>query len=197
MTAKQKALKLIYPLFKRIAKWRNGDSGIYSNINNAKPVLTFYGLSAKLISSEPFNFAKLKGKKVLLVNVASQCGYTPQYEELEQLNNLLKDKLMILAFPANDFKDQEPDEDMQIETFCKVNYGITFPLFKKNPVRGTSRQEVFQWLSEKSENGWNDQQPSWNFCKYLVDSNGTLQYFFPSYISPIGKEMITAINSVK
>lgn len=197
MTVKQKVLKLIYPLFKRIAKWRKSGSGIYTNVNQKKPDLSFYTLSAELTSKAPFNFIGLKGKKVLLVNVASKCGYTPQYEELEQLSRLYNGKLVILAFPANDFKEQEPEDDKQIEVFCKVNYGVTFSLFRKKPVLGLSQQEVFQWLSQKNKNGWNEQPPSWNFCKYLVDSNGNLQYFFAPQISPLGKEMILAINSIK
>lgn len=196
MTSKQRALQFIYPLFKKIARWRSADPGVQANQDKKEPKLSFHNLSAQLINGMPFNFDELKGKKVLLVNVASNCGYTPQYEELEQLNRLYKGKLVILAFPANDFKKQEPENDSQIEAFCKVNFGVSFPLFKKNPVLGTYQQKVFQWLSQKSKNGWNEQPPSWNFCKYLVDGNGKLQYYFASYISPLDKEMIRAINSI-
>ena len=140
------------------------------------------------------NFEKFRGKKVLLVNTASDCGYTGQYDELEKLYKQFQNKLVILGFPANDFKEQEKGTDEEIAQFCKINYGVTFPLIKKSSViRGTEQNEVFQWLSDKSKNGWNDQQPTWNFAKYLVNENGVLTNYFAPSLSPLDETIVNAI----
>ncbi|HUR12255.1 MAG TPA: hypothetical protein VM012_12845, partial [Flavitalea sp.] len=113
------------------------------------------------------------------------CGYTPQYAELQEMYNSLNGQLEVIAFPANDFKDQEKENDAVIAAFCKTNYGITFPLAKKNQVvKGAAQQAVFQWLTNKRLNGWNDKQPGWNFYKYLIDENGKLTGVYPSTVSP-------------
>ena len=122
----------------------------------------------------------------MLINTASNCGYTPQYAELQQIYELHKDKLELIAFPANDFKDQEKGNDAVIATFCKIHYGVTFPLAKKNQVvKGNAQQAVFQWLTNKGLNGWNDHQPGWNFYKYLIDEEGKLIGVYPSAVSPL------------
>ena len=162
---------------------------IHQNAHGAQSIVPFHSLEATLNSKQPFHFSQLKGKKVLLVNVASNCGYTPQYTELEALYQQSKEKLVILGFPANDFKEQEPGSDEEIAGFCKVNFGVTFPLFQKQSVLNTAGNRVYQWLTEPAANGWNNQKPTWNFCKYLVDENGNLVAFFPAAVSPLGNEI--------
>ena len=165
------------------------------NSSNAKPAISFYSLSAVKNNGESFSFETLKGKKVLLVNTASACGYTPQYDELEKLYESNKDNLVIIAFPANNFGGQEQGSDEQIAQFCKVNFGVTFPLMGKSSViKNNAQNPVFVWLTDKTKNGWNEQQPTWNFCKYLVDENGVLQAFFNQGISPLSEEVVEAVN---
>lgn len=165
------------------------------NTTQAKPAITFYSLSAVKNNGEVFSFEALKGKKVLLVNTASACGYTPQYDELEKLYETYKQQLVVIAFPANDFGAQEQGSDDEIAQFCKVNFGVTFPLMKKSGVvKNAEQNPVFEWLTNKDKNGWNDKQPIWNFCKYLVDENGVLQAFFAQGVSPLGAEVIKAVE---
>ncbi len=155
-----------------------------SNTTNKNAPMNFYSLSAITNSGEEIKFEKYKGKKVLLVNLASQCGFTPQYAELEQLHEQNKD-IIILGFPSNNFGTQEPGSDEEIAEFCKVNYGVTFQLFKKNDVKGNNKQPVYQWLSDETKNGWNNREPEWNFYKYLIDGNGNLLNIFSSSVSPL------------
>ena len=119
------------------------------------------------------------------MNLASQCGYTPQYEELEQLYQSNKNDLIILGFPSNDFGGQEPGTDTEIAQFCKINFGVTFPIFPKNFVSGPKKQPVYQWLTDPKKNGWNDKEPTWNFFKYMIDENGNLDTIFSSSVSPL------------
>ncbi len=194
MTLRQKFLKTIYPVF---MWWSNKSISEHSILSNdeATAAVSFYSLADTTISGAPFNFNDLKGKKVLLVNTASNCGFTPQYDELEKLYGQNKGKLVILGFPANDFKQQEQGSDKEIAEFCKINFGVSFPLMKKSSVKkGNSQNEVFKWLSDPHKNGWNKQQPIWNFSKYLVDENGKLINYFGPAISPLSKEVIAAIN---
>jgi len=129
-------------------------------------------------------FEKFRGRNVLLVNLASNCGYTPQYDDLEKLYQGNKGNLVILGFPSNDFGGQEPGTDEEISTFCKVNFGVTFPLFRKDHVKGSERQPVYQWLCSAAKNGWNDEEPSWNFFKFLVNREGVLVKKASSSVSP-------------
>jgi glutathione peroxidase len=134
-------------------------------------------------SGEEISFEKYRGRKIIIVNLASQCGYTPQYEALEKLYQQ-KSNIEILGFPSNDFGEQEPGSDVEIARFCKLNFGVTFPLFKKDNVTGKNRQLIYQWLSNLNENGWNNEQPQWNFYKYVVDENGNLSGIYSSSVSP-------------
>jgi len=160
------------------------------------PPSSFYDLSIVLNNNNGFQLENLKGKKVLIVNTASNCGYTNQYSQLQELHEKHKEKLVILAFPSNDFKEQEKGSDEEIAQFCEINYGVTFPLIKKSSViKGKNQNGVYQWLSNKNDNGWNDQQPTWNFTKYLVNEEGVLTNYFAPFISPLSKDVITAINA--
>ena len=158
---------------------------ITENKKKIMPPESFYSLNAVANNGEVINFERFKGKKVLLVNIASQCGFTPQYSELEELHQLHNDQIAILGFPSNDFGGQEPGTDEEIENFCKVNFGVTFPIFRKDKVSGEDKQPVYQWLSSSNKNGWNNTEPSWNFYKYLVDENGNLDKIFSSSVSPL------------
>jgi glutathione peroxidase len=194
MTTRQKILKAAYPAMMWFTKLTGVNSKSISN-KGATPSEPFYALPAELIDGSSFNLNQYKGKKILLVNTASDCGYTGQYEQLEMLYQQHRDKLVILGFPANDFKGQEKGTDLAIAAFCKLNYGVSFPLFKKSKVIvGTDQNEIFKWLSHKEKNGWNEQAPSWNFCKYLIDEQGRLTQFFASSVEPMSSEVLQAIN---
>lgn len=160
---------------------------ILENKENVPPQESFYSLKATLGNGEEIKFDKFKNKKILIVNLASQCGFTPQYAELEKLNQSNKN-LVILGFPSNNFGGQEPGSDSEISGFCKINFGVTFPLFKKDDVKGNLKQPVYQWLTDKNKNGWNDEEPKWNFYKYLIDEDGILTKVFSSSVSPLDIE---------
>ena len=156
----------------------------FSQTISVKPPVDFYKLSFTTINGKNFDFSQLKGKFVMIVNTASKCGYTPQFDDLEKLYEKYKEKLVILGFPSNDFMGQDPGTNKEILEFCQLNYGVTFQMMEKSVVKGSDKNEVFKWLTEKTKNGWNEKEPSWNFCKYLVDDKGTLVGFFPSKVKP-------------
>ena len=166
------------------------------NIKETAPKLNsqsnekFYQLSAKDIEGNIVNFSKYKGKKLLIVNVASKCGYTPQYKDLQELHKKYNDKITILAFPSNNFGFQEPGSNEQIEEFCETNFGVEFQLFEKSNVRGENTNDVYKWLSSINDNGWNDKSPRWNFFKYLIDDFGNLKAVYSSNVNPLDKEII-------
>ncbi len=183
MTVKQKILKAFYPLVMLTGK---SSSGILSNSNTTDPKVPIYDYSIPLIQGDTFHLASAKGKKILIVNTASNCGYTNQYEELQKLYDLHKDKLLIIAFPSNDFKNQEKGSNEEVAQFCKSNYGISFPIAQKGVVsKNKDQQELYRWLTDKNLNGWNDKAPEWNFSKYLINENGMLIKYFPSAVSPM------------
>lgn len=155
----------------------------------------FYEFTLNDIDGKPVDFSSFKGQKLLIVNVASKCGYTPQYAELQELYDAYKDQLTILAFPANNFGGQEPGTNDDIKTFCTENYGVTFPMFEKISVKGVDKHPLYRWLSDKNLNGWNNTEPSWNFCKYFVNEKGELVKFFPSSVKPMDDEIISLIKS--
>lgn len=148
----------------------------------------------KALDGSEVDFSTFKGKKLLLVNVASQCGFTPQYEALQQLHKEHGDKVTIIGFPANNFGGQEPGSDQEIGAFCKKNYGVTFLMMAKTSVKGQDASPLYKWLSDKALNGWNDKTPSWNFCKYLISENGEIIEFYGSATSPTSKEITDAIS---
>lgn len=194
MTIRQKLLKAVYPLFMRITKKTATVKSMPSS-ENIKPTTSFYSLKPIAIDGKIFDFSKLKGKKVLLVNTASDCGYTGQYDDLQKLSERFKDKLVVIGFPANDFKEQEKGSDEEIAQFCKRNYGVSFPLMQKGTVKkNADQQPVFKWLTDKKENGWNEQQPGWNFSKYLVSEEGELLNYFAASVSPMDEEIVKIIE---
>lgn len=194
MSYRQKVLKAVYPIWMWWSNLRGKNATRLAN-ENKQPHIPFHSLRGTLNNGESLDFGSLKGKKVLLVNTASNCGFTDQYDDLQKLYEQNVSKLVIIGFPANDFKEQEKGTDEEIAAFCKLNYGVTFPLMKKSTVvRGEGQNEVFQWLTDPGRNGWNDKLPSWNFTKYLVNENGILTHVFGPSVSPGSEEVRDAIN---
>lgn len=196
MTIKQKILKFIYPFIIKVSKRKNMNTKILKNINNLKPNTSIYDISVELNNGKIENLSAYKNKKILIVNTASNCGYTNQYEGLEKLFESNKDTLQLIGFPSNNFKEQEKGSDEEIAEFCKINYGVTFPLAKKSVViKNSDQNKIFEWLSNKEKNGWLGEAPSWNFCKYLINEEGVLTHFFEAAIEPLGEEITAAIQS--
>lgn len=163
--------------------------------NGGNATQSFYDFKIKALSGkEVIDFSQYKGKKVIILNVASKCGYTPQYADWEKFYEKNKDKFVVLGCPANDFMEQEPGSNDEIATFCQKNYGVTFQLFDKMHVVGAEKHPLYKWLSDKKLNGWNDKEPSWNFCKYLINEKGELTHFFASGVKPTDKEFLAAIQ---
>lgn len=156
---------------------------------------SFYDLKAKTIDGKEFNFSDLKGKKVLIVNTASKCGYTPQYEDLEKLYKAYKDKnFVIIGFPANNFGRQEPGSNDEIKEFCTKNYGVTFQMMEKIDVKGDDMHAVYKWLTSKELNGKMDSSVKWNFQKYLIDEKGNLVDVAYSNDKPMDDKIVNWIN---
>ena len=194
MSYRQSILKSIYPMI-MWSTHSNGKKQSLENKNGATPSMSFYDLTMTAIDGTPFNFSNLKGKKILIVNTASDCGYTGQYEALEKLQQQYKDQLVVIGFPANDFKGQEKSDNQNIAAFCKKNYGVSFPLMEKSIVIKKNQQNlVHKWLSDSSLNGWCSQEPAWNFCKYLINEQGVLVNYFPMTIDPLDPLVIAAIE---
>jgi glutathione peroxidase-family protein len=136
---------------------------------------------------------EFKGKKIIVLNTASKCGYTPQYADWEKFHKENKD-VVILGFPANEFGGQETGSNAEISSFCSLNYGVSFQMMEKVVVKGSGKCDLYQWLSDKSKNGWNEKEPSWNFCKYVINEKGELQNFFASGIKPSSPEFLAALG---
>lgn len=164
------------------------------NALNPTPKKSFYSFKLNSLDGELIDFSRYKGKKVLLVNVASECGYTPQYAELQKLHEKYGEKVEILGFPANNFGGQEPGSNAEIAQFCQKNYGVEFQMFEKISVAGEEQHPLYQWLSNKELNGWNNQAPKWNFTKYLVNEKGELVKVFASDVKPMSQEILSVIN---
>lgn len=194
MTGSQKFLKTIYPAWIWWANKRGINTKKLSN-DKLMPAISFYSLKDTLINGASFDFDQLRGKKIMLVNTASDCGYTRQYSDLQQLSEKYKDKLIVIGFPSNDFKEEEKGTNEEIAVFCKRNYGVTFLLMQKSSViKRPDQNKVFDWLTDPAKNGWNSKPPSWNFCKYIVNEEGRLTNFFGSTIEPMSKEIISVVN---
>lgn len=192
MSYRQSILKTMYPVIMFPGKLMGTKNAVQLNTEGKAPIKDFYALNAVLNNGDSISFETFRGKKVLLVNTASDCGYTGQYKELEALYQQYKNNLVVIGFPANDFKEQEKKSDADIATFCKVNYGVTFLLMRKGSVvKGSEQQSVYQWLTQPAANGWCSKAPVWNFCKYLVNEEGVLTAYFPQTVSPLD-EAVTA-----
>lgn len=146
-----------------------------------------YDFKMNSLEGQEIDFSQYKGKNLLIVNVASKCGFTPQYADLEKLHEEFGDKVVVLGFPANNFGSQEPGTNLEIAEFCEKNFGVKFQMFEKISVKGADQHPLYQWLKEKT-----GQEPSWNFCKYLVKPDGSVK-FFPSKVKPLDQEIISAL----
>ena len=195
MTIRQRVLKAVYPVFTWWGRVSGKNSKVFVNESPAPSPRSLYDLSVTLNNGDSIPLSMYKGKKILIVNTASDCGYTDQYDDLQRLYEENKGGLVVIGFPANDFKEQEKGTDEEIEKFCRLNYGVTFPLAKKSTViPGPEQHPVFQWLTDKNRNGWTSKKPSWNFSKYLINEGGVLVNYFDPTISPTGKEITEAIK---
>jgi len=194
MTYRQKVLKAVYPVLMWLGKLTGKKTNELSGIK--KPPVSFYSLKGILNNGDTLDFASLKGKKIMVVNTASNCGYTNQYTDLQKLSEQYKDKLVVLGFPANDFKEQEKGTNEEIAKFCKANYDVTFPLMQKSTVIKSAQQNpVYQWLTDSTKNGWNSKPPAWNFTKYIINEEGVLTNYFGSSISPMSDDVKKAIKN--
>lgn len=195
MTFRRKILKTFYPLLMRLNKSSTKNAKILINRNNVNPVMPFYLLKTIDNKGNKIDLKQFSGEKILIVNTASDCGFTAQYDELQKLYNKPKDKFIILGFPSNDFANQEKGTDEEIDQFCKANYKITFPIMKKSVVLKKDKQnDIFKWLTDPEKNGWNDHQPDWNFSKYIVNEEGVLTHYFGPAVSPLSKEVESALE---
>ena len=161
---------------------------------NFPGVNSIHSFKVKSIEGKTIDFSSFKGKKILVVNTASKCGYTPQYDALQKVYNQYKDKLVIVGFPANNFGGQEPGSDSEIQDFCKANYGVSFPTASKVSVKGSDMAPIYKWLTSKTENGVLDAEVGWNFGKFLLDENGKLLQYFPSKVKPDSDEILKFVK---
>lgn len=166
-----------------------------SKTNGAMEKQTIYQFKVNDLSGKVFDFASLKGKKIMIVNTASKCGLTPQYKELEALYKEYSSKgFVIVGFPANNFAGQEPGTNEEIATFCQLNYGVTFPMMDKVSVKGDDMCAVYQFLTQKSKNGLEDSEVGWNFQKYLLNEKGELEKVISSRTSPTDAEIVNWVK---
>ena len=163
-------------------------------VNTDAATKSLYDFTVKSIDGKPVALSAYKGKKIVILNTASKCGYTPQYADWEKFYKAHGDKIVVLGFPANNFMGQEPGSNEEVASFCQKNYGVTFPMFEKVDVVGNEQAPLFKWLTTKSLNGWNDKVPTWNFCKYVVDEQGKLTNFFASGVKPDDAEFKKAVG---
>ena len=167
---------------------------IFFSALNVSAQQSFYDLTINSIDGELINFNTFKGKKILIVNVASNCGFTSQYKALEDLSQQYKDSLVILGVPCNQFGGQEPKNEVEIIEFCKSNYGVTFLMSEKVHVKGNNQHPLYSWQTNKKKNGSSSSSVKWNFQKYLIDNNGKLINYFYSTTSPTSRKITSIIE---
>jgi glutathione peroxidase len=160
----------------------------------AAPTKVLYDFTVNSIEGKTIPLKQYRGKKVVILNTASKCGFTPQFEKWEAFYKEHGDKIVVLGFPSNNFKSQDPGSNSEIAEFCKKNYGVTFPMFEKVDVIGENQAPLYKWLTDKSLNGVNDKAPSWNFCKYVINEKGERVAFFPSKVLPTDEEFKAAVG---
>lgn len=169
-----------------------------TSLNNKTETMikqNIYQFKVEDLSGKEFDFASLKGKKILIVNTASKCGLTPQYKDLEAIYEKYKDQnFVIVGFPANNFASQEPGSNEEIGAFCQKNYGVTFPMMSKVSVKGNDMCEVYKFLTEKSKNGLQDSEVEWNFQKYLINENGELEKVISPKVLPTDPSIVDWIT---
>ncbi|WP_229201236.1 glutathione peroxidase [Arcticibacterium luteifluviistationis] len=161
---------------------------------NMEVLGSFYDFKMKSLTGQEIDLSQYKGKKVVVMNVASKCGYTPQYADWQKFHEEHGKDIIVLGFPANNFGAQESGSNDEIASFCQLNYGVEFQMFEKVDVIGENQHPLFQWLSKKDLNGWNDKAPTWNFCKYVINEKGKVTNFFASKIKPEDAEFKAAVG---
>lgn len=166
----------------------------FSPVPKGEVPASIYDFKVAGLTGNTIDFSQFKGKKILIVNTASKCGYTPQYKELEALYERYKDKLVIVGFPANNFLWQEPGSNDEISSFCEKNYGVSFPMASKISVKGRDMAPVYQWLTNKDYNHYKNSSVKWNFQKYLINEKGELVAIFSPATKPLDQEVIAAIE---
>jgi glutathione peroxidase len=152
-------------------------------------IKSIYEISINALNGKPINLSDFKGKHILFVNVASKCGFTPQYKALQELHETYKETLQVIGVPCNQFGNQEPGKAEEIESFCEVNYGVTFLITEKIDVKGTNQHPLYSWLTQKNNNGKKNSSVKWNFQKYLVDSEGHLIDYYLSITTPLSSKI--------
>ena len=198
MSTRQNVLKSFYPVLTSVTRFFGVNSKVVLPKIVSDPVTSVYAIPFELINGDTADLSAYRGKKIVVVNTASDCGYTGQYEELQKLYAQRKDDIVIIGFPANDFKQQEKGSNEEIASFCKKNYGVDFPLaMKTTVVKSADQHPIFKWLSDQKQNGWNEQAPSWNFSKYIIDEQGKLIGYFDPGVSPLGNDFINVLNTPK
>lgn len=198
MSSRQNVLKKFYPVLTSVTRFFGVNNKVILPSTVASPTSSVYAIPFELINGDTVSLSVYKGKKIVVVNTASDCGYTGQYEELQKLYEQRKDEIVIVGFPANDFKQQEKGSNQEIAAFCKKNYGVEFPLAMKTTVIKNEKQHlIFKWLSDPTQNGWNTQAPSWNFSKYIIDEEGKLIGYFDPGVSPLGADFSKILNTPK
>ena len=150
---------------------------------------SIYDIEINSLQGKPINLSLFKGKKILFVNVASKCGFTPQYKELQKLHNIYEDSLVVIGVPCNQFGKQEPGNSSEISEFCQVNYGVSFLITEKISVKGKEQHPLYSWLTNKNENGRKNSSVKWNFQKYLLNEDGELIDYYYSITSPTSSKI--------
>ena len=198
MSTRQNMLKSFYPVLTSVTRFLGVNSKVVLPNTVSSPITSVYAIPFELINGDTTDLSTYRGKKIVVVNTASDCGYTGQYEELQKLFEQRKDDIVIIGFPANDFKQQEKGSNEEIASFCKKNYGVEFPLaMKTTVVKSVDQHPIFKWLSDQKQNGWNEQAPSWNFSKYVIDEQGKLIGYFDPGVSPLGNDFTKILNTPK
>lgn len=167
----------------------NENQTVNMNAATTDTTRNIFNFKVAALDGSTIDFATFKGKKILIVNTASECGYTPQYKDLEKLYETYKDKLVVVGFPANNFGGQEPGTNDEIKSFCTKNYGVSFPMAAKISVKGSDMAPIYQWLTQKDKNGVLDAEIKWNFNKFLIDENGRIIGKFESSVNPMSTEI--------
>lgn len=192
---RQGLLRLLYPLIRVLGKSGRNGTVLQAPVEQTGAA-SAHDLEIVLNNGRQVPLRDFAGRKLLLVNTASDCGYTGQYAALQKLQNRYQEILTVIAFPSNDFKEQEKADDAEIAQFCRINYGVGFPIaMKASVIPGDSQDPVFVWLTQAAKNGWNGHAPDWNFSKYLIDEQGRLTHYFGPSVSPLGKEIIEAVTT--
>jgi glutathione peroxidase len=198
MSTRQSILRSAYPILTKVTRFFGTNNRILLSPSSATPPSSIYDIPFESIDGKHLSLSSFKGKKIIIVNTASDCGYTAQYEALQALYAKRKQDLVIVGFPANDFKKQEKGTNEEIAAFCKKNYGVDFPMAMKTTViKSNDQHPLFRWLSDPASNGWNSVEPAWNFSKYVLDEEGRLIAYCDPSVDPMGSSFLKILENTK